>query len=50
MYFRHGETPSKEQTEAFIQLCARFNNQKPLEIIGIFYKYIIAITLFNKVM
>ncbi|XP_060593527.1 mRNA-capping enzyme-like [Ruditapes philippinarum] len=31
----HGETPSKEQTEAFIQLCARFNNQKPLEIIGV---------------
>ena len=32
--FRHGETPSKEQTTAFIQLCARFINQKPLEIIG----------------
>ena len=32
--FSHGETPSKEQTTAFIQLCARFINQKPLEIIG----------------
>lgn len=31
----HGETPSKEQTEAFIQLCARFINQKPLEVIGV---------------
>ncbi|XP_053382775.1 mRNA-capping enzyme-like [Mercenaria mercenaria] len=31
----HGETPSREQTEAFIQLCARFINQKPLEIIGV---------------
>lgn len=31
----HGETPSKEQTTAFIELCARFINQKPLEIIGV---------------
>ncbi|XP_052235215.1 mRNA-capping enzyme-like [Dreissena polymorpha] len=31
----HGETPSKEQTIEFIQLCARFKNQKPLEMIGV---------------
>ncbi|KAL4218429.1 hypothetical protein ACF0H5_023164 [Mactra antiquata] len=31
----HGETPSKEQTDAFIQVCARFINQKPLELIGV---------------
>lgn len=31
----HGETPSREQTTAFIELCARFINQKPLEIIGV---------------
>ncbi|ESO99998.1 hypothetical protein LOTGIDRAFT_213204 [Lottia gigantea] len=29
------ETPTKEQTEAFINLCARFKNQKPLELIGV---------------
>lgn len=32
--FRHGETPSMDQTQAFIQMCARFINQKPLEVIG----------------
>ncbi|WAR17966.1 MCE1-like protein [Mya arenaria] len=31
----HGETPSKEQTQAFIELVARFHSQKPLEMIGI---------------
>ncbi|KAL5007034.1 hypothetical protein ScPMuIL_015840 [Solemya velum] len=31
----HGETPSSDQTEAFIGLCARFLNQKPLECIGV---------------
>lgn len=31
----HGETPSMDQTQAFIQMCARFINQKPLEVIGV---------------
>lgn len=31
----HGETPSEDQTQAFIQLCAKFISQKPLEIIGV---------------
>ncbi|XP_050415572.1 mRNA-capping enzyme [Patella vulgata] len=29
------ETPTKEQTEAFVNLCARFKQQKPLELIGV---------------
>lgn len=31
----HGETPEAEQTQAFIELCARFISQKPLEVVGV---------------
>ncbi|KAJ8321634.1 hypothetical protein KUTeg_000105 [Tegillarca granosa] len=31
----HGETPEPEQTQAFIELCARFISQKPLEVVGV---------------
>ena len=31
----HGETPSKEQTQAFIQICSNFIAHHPLEIIGV---------------
>ncbi|KAJ0181624.1 hypothetical protein K1T71_002346 [Dendrolimus kikuchii] len=31
----HGETPSKEQTNDFIQIVSRFISQKPLEVIGV---------------
>lgn len=31
----HGETPSEEQTRAFVQLCSNFIAHNPLEIIGV---------------
>ncbi|KAG5318222.1 MCE1 enzyme, partial [Pseudoatta argentina] len=31
----HGETPSEEQTRAFVQLCSSFIAHNPLEIIGV---------------
>jgi hypothetical protein len=31
---RHGETPSDEQIERFIQLCREFSNTNPNDIIG----------------
>lgn len=31
----HGETPSKEQTKTFIQVCKNFISHNPLEIIGV---------------
>ena len=31
---RHGETPSVEQTQTFINICDGFIRQRPLDIIG----------------
>lgn len=31
----HGETPSEEQTKAFIRICSHFISHHPLEIIGV---------------
>lgn len=31
---RRSETPTVEQTQAFVNLCERFIHQKPLEVIG----------------
>lgn len=36
VFSRHGETPSEEQTSAFIKLCENYMRKNPLEIIGEF--------------
>ena len=33
-FFRHGETPSDEQVNAFVEICDAFIRKNPLEIIG----------------